>query len=101
MAIGAYIAGGRLHVITLNGILLLLYLAFVSAAAYSIWSILLKYNPISKVSIYGFANPVFGVILSTLILSEGNVFDGRSVIALLLVCIGIYIVNYVSSSKKP
>ena len=101
MAIGAYIVGGRLHVITLNGILLLLYLAFVSAAAYSIWSILLKYNPISKVSIYGFANPVFGVILSTLILSEGNVFDGRSVIALLLVCIGIFIVNYVSSSKKP
>ena len=100
MAIGAYIAGGRLHVISLHGIFLLLYLAFVSAAAYSGWSILLKYNPISKVSIYGFANPIFGVILSTLILSEGNAFDGRSVIALLLVCAGIFIVNYVSPNKK-
>ena len=97
MAIGAYIAGGRLQTITLDGILLLLYLAFLSAAAYSVWSILLKYNPISKVSIYGFANPVFGVILSTLILSEGNAFGGKSVIALLFVCVGIFIVNYSSS----
>ena len=97
MAIGAYIARGRLQTITLDGILLLLYLAFLSAAAYSVWSILLKYNPISKVSIYGFANPVFGVILSTLILSEGNAFGGKSVIALLFVCVGIFIVNYSSS----
>lgn len=100
MAIGAYIAGGRLHIISFHGMVLLLYLAFVSAAAYSVWSILLKYNPISKVSIYGFANPVFGVILSTFVLNEGNAFDSSSVIALLLVCIGIFIVNCVSLFNK-
>ena len=100
MAVGAYIAGGRLKEITPTGILLLLYLAFLSAVAYSIWGILLKYNPVSKVSVYGFANPVFGVILSTLILSEGHAFGSKSVIALILVCIGIFIVNYIPKSQK-
>lgn len=100
MAIGAYVAGGKLNVITPKGIVLLLYLAFVSAAAYSVWSILLKHNPISKVTVFGFANPVFGVILSTLILGEGNAFNMKSIIALLFVCIGIFIVNYVATPKK-
>ena len=99
MASGAYLAGGRLKTVTSSGILLLLYLAFLSAAAYSVWGILLKYNPVSRVSIYGFANPVFGVILSTIILSEGNAFGGKSLIALVCVCIGIFIVNYVPKSK--
>ena len=99
MASGAYLAGGRLKTVTSSGILLLLYLAFLSAAAYFVWGILLKYNPVSRVSIYGFANPVFGVILSTIILSEGNAFGGKSLIALVCVCIGIFIVNYVPKSK--
>ena len=100
MAIGAYFAGGKLEMISFSGLLLLLYLAFVSAAAYSVWGILLKHNPISKVSVYGFCNPVFGVILSTLILNEGNAFGMKSVAALFLVCIGIFIVNYIPATKK-
>ena len=94
MAVGAGFFGGKLEVITPSGVLLLLYLAFVSAAAYSVWGILLKYNPISKVTVFGFSNPVFGVILSTLILNEGSAFSIKSVIALILVCIGIFTVNY-------
>jgi drug/metabolite transporter (DMT)-like permease len=42
---------------------MLLYLALVSAVAYSLWGILLKYNPISRVAVFGFMTPVFGVIL--------------------------------------
>ena len=62
--------------------------------AYSLWGILLKYNPVSKVAVFGFMNPVFGVILSALLLGEGAQAAGvKSLIALLLVSIGIYVVN--------
>lgn len=89
--------GGTLPVITGQGIWLILYLAFVSAVAYSLWGILLKYNPISKVAVFGFMNPVFGVILSAIFLKEGSVLGLVSVAALLLTSFGIFIVN---SAKK-
>ena len=52
-----------------------------------------KYNPISKVAVIGFMNPIFGVILSTILLKEGTGFGLAAVISLLLICIGIIIVN--------
>ena len=72
---------------------MLFYLALVSAVAYSLWGILLKYNPISKVAVFGFMNPVFGVILSAILLREGDSIGIMCVAALILVCLGIYIVN--------
>jgi len=33
---------------------MLIYLALVSAVAYSLWGMLLKYNPISRVAVFGF-----------------------------------------------
>ena len=99
MTVAGFIAGGRLTVFTVNGGVLLLYLAFISAMAYSLWATLLTYNPISRVAVMGFLNPVFGVILSAIILNEGNVLNSRSIIALVLVCIGICIV-YWNPAKK-
>lgn len=84
---------GRFPNINFAGMMVLVYLAFVSAIAYSLWGILLKYNPISKVAVIGFMNPVFGVILSTILLKEGTGFGLAAVISLLLICIGIIIVN--------
>ena len=56
--------------------------------------ILLIYNPVSKVAIFGFTNPVFGVLLSAGWLGEGSAELGwNALIALVLVCIGICIVN--------
>ena len=72
---------------------ILLYLAFVSAAAYSVWAMLLKHNPVSKVAVYGFMNPVCGVIISTIVLHESGVLRVSFLTALLLVCAGIIIVN--------
>ena len=83
--------------VTVSGILLLLYMGFISAGAYTLWSILLKYNPVSKVAVFGFFNPVFGVILSTLILQEGTSFNLKTFMALALVCVGIITVNYKTS----
>ena len=85
--------GGTLTHVTLAGIAMLLYLALVSAVAYSLWGVLLKYNPISKVAVFGFMNPVFGVILSAILLNEAGTIGAMCMVALVLVCVGIYIVN--------
>lgn len=94
MILCGYLTGGSVSVWTAPSISMLFYLAAVSAVAYSLWGILLKLNPVSKVAVFGFMNPVFGVILSALFLGEGQQAFGLTAIgALFLVCIGIYIVN--------
>ena len=87
--------GGRLTVFTPASVLLLIYMALISAVAYSLWGILLKHNPVSRISIFGFMNPVIGVLLSAVLLNEKNqAFSIYGLISLVLVCVGIYIVNH-------
>jgi len=94
MCVIGLLMGGKVHGFAAASTGMLVYLAVVSAVAYSLWGILLKYNPVSKVAVFGFMNPVFGVILSALLLGEGAQAAGvKSLIALLLVSIGIYVVN--------
>lgn len=92
MATGA-LMGGSVDLSAVKGVVMLIYLAFVSAAAYTLWALLLKYNPVSRVSVFGFMNPVFGVILSAVLLKEYSAFSLSGAAALILVCVGIYIVN--------
>ena len=95
MIIGGKIAGGSLGRLTGPAIGMLLWLAIVSAVAYSLWGILLKYNPVSKVTIFSFSTPIFGVLLTSLLLTEdSNVAIVNLIIALVLVCLGIFILNY-------
>ena len=85
---------GHITKVTPSGIGLLVYLALVSAVAYSLWGILLKYNPVSRVTVFGFMNPVFGVLLSALLLGETDQASGAlGLLSLLLVSVGIYVVN--------
>lgn len=94
MAAAGLLFGGKLSNFTFSSTLLLLYMALISAVAYSVWGILLKYNPVGKVTVYGFMTPVFGVVLSAILLGEQNqAFTVQGLIALILVCIGIYCVN--------
>jgi drug/metabolite transporter (DMT)-like permease len=88
-----FLMGGRLGHMSAKAFLMLLYLAFVSAAAYSLWAVLLKHNPVSKVAIFGFMNPVCGVLLSTILLDEKGIFGVQGIAALILVCSGIFIVQ--------
>ena len=85
--------GGRLHQSSGQGILLIVYLALVSSVAYSVWGLLLKYNPVSTVTVYGFTNPIFGALLSAIFLREWGNISWKSLVALALVSEGIYIVN--------
>ncbi len=98
MVVVGIIGGGKLSVITVNGITLLIYLALVSSVAYSLWSILLMYNPVSKVAVCGFLTPIFGFILSSLFSNSDN--GGLvAIFALIFVVIGIVCVNK-SNVKK-
>ncbi len=90
--------GGHIETFSTGGSLILIYLAFVSAGAYSVWSFLLKYNTVSVISIFNFMTPVVGVILSGIFLGE-NITGIKLIIALILSVIGIIIVNNKSSKK--
>ncbi|MDD6155062.1 MAG: EamA family transporter [Eubacteriales bacterium] len=86
------VSSGGAHIAL--GIFLLLYMAFISACAYTLWSMLLKYNPVSRVAVFSFVNPVVGVMLSALLLGETNqAFSLAGIGALALVSAGIVIVN--------
>lgn len=93
------LGGGKLPVVTWQGLLLLLYMAFLSAAAFVIWAGLLKYNPVGKISLFNFLTPVFGVALSGIFLGE-QIWEWKNLVALVLVCSGIFIVNRIPAQKR-
>ena len=87
--------GGTISLDSLKGIGILIYLSILSAVAYALWGILLKHNPVSRITIFSFMTPVFGVILSKLMLTESSTVSLFNVIgALVLICIGIITTNY-------
>lgn len=88
------ICGGKIQLVSGAGIMCLIYLSFLSAAAYCIWNTLFKFHPISSVSVHGFLIPLFGVLISAILLNEYNqAFNPLTVIALIMVCLGIVVVN--------
>ncbi len=92
MMAAGYLMGGRVWAVSGRAMLILLYLSFASAAAYTIWSQLLKYNPVSKVAVFGFMNPVFGVSLSAILLHENNQIPlWQGIAALICITVGIII----------
>lgn len=100
MIAAGLIFGGHIVIDSVSAAAVLTYLSFLSAVAYALWGVLLKHNPVSKVTIYSFCIPVFGVLLSNLILTEqSNVSPLNLCITLVLVCIGIITLNY-SKDKK-
>jgi drug/metabolite transporter (DMT)-like permease len=74
-----------------KAIMMLIYLAFLSAAGFILWNNVMKYNQVGLVSFYMFLVPVFGVILSSLLLGEEVYY--LVLIGLMLVVTGIVIVN--------
>lgn len=88
------IGGGRLNFSGVKAFCIILYLALLSAVAYTLWGILLKYNPVSRVTVFGFMTPVFGCILSAVLLNESIGDNGIKIFfALILVSLGIIMVN--------
>ena len=89
---------GKITISSIQAVGVLAYLSLLSALAYSLWGILLKHNPVSRVTIFSFMTPVMGVILSEIMLTESsNVSPLNLVITIILVSAGIIMLNY---SKK-
>jgi drug/metabolite transporter (DMT)-like permease len=85
-------AGGTLPIVSVEAGVLLLYMALLSSVALVVWSTLYKYNKVGNITVYNFLTPIFGAILSALLLGE-TIFDVKNLIALVLACTGIWIVN--------
>lgn len=94
-------AGGRINYIDVGAAFMLLYLAFLSACAFTLQGYLLKYNPVSRVAVYKSANPLFGAVFSAMILGESEqLLSYFTLIAIVLVCAGIFIINKFGE-KRP
>ena len=102
MIIVGLISGGTITVSSVGGVVDLIYLALLSAVAYSLWGILLKHNPVSKVTVFTCSTPIFGTILTLLLMpGESSVVNPVNlVITLILVSSGILLLNYRKSEKK-
>ena len=95
MILVGIVTGGSITINSASAFFVLTYLAFLSAIAYSLWGILLKYNNVSKVTIFSFMTPVFGVILSKIMLTENSgVTIVNLLLTLVLICSGIFLLNY-------
>ncbi len=98
MLILGVIFGGEMDFAPMLPVLLCLSVLY--AVSYVLWTVLLKYNPASSITIYSFTTPVFGVIFSSLLLTEaGGVAPLNLVVALVLVCFGIILWGYEKKKK--
>ena len=93
--------GGKINGVSVGAVFMLLYLAFLSACAFTLQGFLLKYNPVSKVAVFKSTNPLFGAVFSAIILGESEqLLSWFTLLALVLVCLGIFIINKFGE-KKP
>lgn len=90
--------GGQSGDFDIGSAILLIYLACLSSAAFALWSALLKHNPVSRITIFNFLVPVFGSGLSSLFLGE-TILELKNIVALVLVCSGIYLVTVNKAQK--
>ncbi len=67
---------------SLGGYVLLLYMASLSAVAFSIWTTLLKHNKVSSITVFNFLIPVVGTFLSALLLGGESIFRLQYLLAL-------------------
>ncbi len=76
---------------------LIMYMVFISAAGFGIWSWLLGQYAVEKVAVFHFLVPVFGTVMSGLVLGEGIRLESAA--ALMLVCAGVVLVQREPETK--
>ncbi|MCH5142303.1 MAG: DMT family transporter [Clostridiales bacterium] len=93
--------GGTITRVSVGAVFLLIYLAFLSACAFTLQGTLLRYNPVSRVAVFKSTNPIFGSVFSAIVLKEYNqLLSIFTLIALALVCLGIFIINKFGEKRK-
>lgn len=99
MAAAGFLFGGRLYPSGFGAAAVLLYLAGVSAVAYTVWSVLLKHNPVSRIAPFMFLQPIFGVLLALIFTPDVQVPLLRYGCALALVCASILVISKGQQTK--
>ncbi len=97
MIAGGVAMGGSVKTITLSGIVILLLLVLVSTIGFSLYNKLISCNPVGEVAIFNSLIPVFGAILSCIMLGEE--FYPKYILATALVVAGVYIINKTGKAK--
>jgi drug/metabolite transporter (DMT)-like permease len=95
LIVSGHVMGGSLTGFAPGSTALLVYMALLSSASFAIMATLLKYNPVSLFSIFQFTVPIFGTALSAVFLGE-TLLEWKNLVALVCVCIGIFLVTYVN-----
>lgn len=85
-------AGGKFTQATLNGVLLLAGLIAISMIGFILYNQLICYNPISEIAIFNALIPVFGTLMSCLMLGED--FGINNLIGLICTSSGIFVIHY-------
>ena len=93
--------GGQVMPTGAGSYFMLLYLALISSVAFTLQGYIVKYNPISKFAVYKSTNPLFGAVFSAIILGESEqLLSYYTIIAIILVCLGIFIINKFGEQHK-
>lgn len=85
---------------TFKGFMITFFLAVVSSLAFALWTVLLVYNEAGRVLVFNLLCPVFGAFFSFVILGERDIFSPVYIVSIILVCIGIFLVNYDFKGKS-
>jgi drug/metabolite transporter (DMT)-like permease len=96
-AFGAFHTGLLPFAADSRSVLMLAYLSFLSSSGFLLWNYLMKYNSVGSISMYLALIPLFGVVLSNLMLGEP--LHTTSFVSLLLMIMGIVSVNRIQ--KRP
>ena len=91
MIITGIAMGGKLNNINLYGLIILFLLVLVSTIGFSLYNKLISCNPVGEIAIFNSLIPIFGSVLSCIILDEQ--FYIKYLFAGILVVLGIYIIN--------
>ena len=91
LIIAGLLMNGHLENITLFGCTIMLLLVGISAVGFSLYNKLISCNPVGKIAVFNALIPVFGAMLSCLILGEP--FYLKYILSALLVFCGIYTIN--------
>ncbi len=91
---------GGSYPLTAQSLWIVLYLAFVSAAAFTLWTALLVYHEAGRILVFNMLIPVTGAVWSFFILGEQQMLDLMFLLSVLLTAAGIILVNLRTRKEK-
>lgn len=92
LVLSGVLTGGKVIYSNINGVIILIWLSLVSSVSFLLWTALLKYHPVSRITVFTMLVPIFGTLWSWILLGE-DVFNIGNLISLMLIAAGIVLVN--------